>query len=198
MRMISCIVIVAALLVTVAACWAETDTTTQSVGLAVNEIAEISVVGVVGNLTIDNPTLGGNEPAVRSSDSSYLQYTSIVPESAPGVLKTRQIEAQITSGIVPPGTTLTLHAEPGIGSPAVGVIGSRIGADEKDLGIMVLGAYPSRPLVDGIKCGWTSTDPPDTGAGARLFYTFKVYDWSAVFQAPGRAITVTYTLMDPV
>lgn len=173
---------------------AETDSTTQTVGLAVNEVAEIAAAGSVGDLIIDNPAKGGQEPAAVSSASAYLQYTSIVPELSPGVLKTRQIEAQVTGGTIPAGTTLTLHAEVATGEPAVGQVGSRIGTDEKDLGIKVLDAYPSRPIVGGITSGWTGTDD---GAGARLFYTFRVYDWSAVKIAPRRSITVTYTLMDP-
>lgn len=198
MKIVSCVAIAAVLLLGVSSCWALDDTATQTFGATVNEIAVIDASGGVGPMAIDAPDIGGEEPETASSKSAYIQYTSIVPESAPGVLKTRQIEAQISNGEMPTGTTLTLHAVVKVGSPGVGVIGSRIGVDEKDLGIKVGGLYPSQAIVGGITTGWTGADPPNGGAGARLFYTFKVYDWNTVRVAASRTITVTYTLKDPV
>lgn len=194
MRMHICVALALVMMWSLTACWAESDSVDQFVSLGVNEVAEIGIYGTVGDMAIDDPAIGGNTPATRSSDSTYLNYTSIVPAAVPGPgLMSRKIQAQITAGTVPAGTNLTLHAEVEGGT---GTVGSRIGTDEKTLGIKPspTDPYPAVDIIDGIKCGWTGVG---SGKGGRLFYTFGVYDWSLIHITEMSQITVTFTLMDP-
>lgn len=167
--------------------WAESDTATQTVTAGINEIAVIDAIGSPGDMVISRPDFGGEEPAAASGVSSYLQYTSIIHSANSESGASRKINAQITTGDLPAGTSLTLSATPGSGG--VGIVGT--GRGVQDLG-KVSGAYPAQDLVQGIKNCWTLTSP---AKGAKLAYVFKVSNWSEVVATDFVPITVTFTLL---
>lgn len=185
MKMLCCIAVVVALMASTAACWAASDTTTQSFTASVAEIAKISVDGAVGTMNITNPATGGAEPAAKGSDGSSLRWTSVV-----NAAQTRTITAQVTNNEVPVGAGLYLYGDTPTTSLPKGVLGTA--AAEVNLS-KVGGVYPAQTIITGVGTGWTGTD---VGEGSLLHYTFKVNDWSVVRAAPSRLLTVTYTLTD--
>jgi hypothetical protein len=177
------------LLLVVSACWAESDTATQTFTCGVNEIAKISLYGTIGSMIISKPLAplrGGDEPLAQNGSGSRLRWTSVVPAD-----KTRTVTAQVKYSLghdVPGGCGLYLTADTPDGNNA-GVVGDTAGQVNLS---KVGGTYPAQSIITGIGTGWTGR--ADGVDGAMLHYVFKVDDWSVVRSAAARDITVTYTL----
>jgi hypothetical protein len=185
------------LLVAVSASWAVTAQTSQTLTLAVNEVAKIGVTIASGSLTIDAPDVGGDAPKTYPTTLGYLDYTSITAENTAGTgLKKRDISAQVTSGTVPDGADLTLYAK----APTYGVGNRGLQAGGVGSAYAVSLAQPATPsgyvaqtILTGMTTGWTTTG----NHGAQLNYLLQVGDWSKIHSTSADSdVTVTFTLME--
>ena len=153
---------------------AESATTTQTVTLTINEVAEVAVTGNV-SMTIDNPGTPGDDPADEMDSSTRIQYTSVVEDT-----DTRVVTAAITDGLVPSGTHLELNASgetAGEGSPVP---------------ILNLDATPKN-LITGI--GSVATGSAGT-EGLLLDYVWVVDSVPDLDPLESDLLTVTFTLAD--
>ncbi|HVP57790.1 MAG TPA: hypothetical protein VMU02_06805 [bacterium] len=153
------------------------DTANQTVQLNVDDICVIDVTGNPGTLTIVAPGTGGQTPPNDSDNSTYAQYTSVVP----GATRRTITAAWGGSDAAPSGTSLLLEVTAvtaGCGSRVVG--GITMSAVAQD----VVTAIPS--------CA-TGTGGTD---GAQLNYTLSVDDVSQLDASDDQTVTVTLTLTD--
>jgi len=153
------------------------DIATQTVQMNVNDICVIDVTGNPGALTIVAPGTGGQIPPDDSDNSTYAQYTSVVPGST-----TRTVTAAWGgSDAAPSGTSLLLEVTAvtaGCGSRAVG------GITMTALAQNIITAIPS--------CA-TGTGGTD---GGQLTYTLQVDDVFQLDASDDQTVTVTLTLTD--
>jgi hypothetical protein len=153
------------------------DVATQTVQLNVNDICVIDVTGNPGALTIVAPGTGGQTPPDDSDNSTYAQYTSVVPGSTTRIVTA----AWGGSDVAPSGTSLLLEVTAvtaGCGSRVVGGITMSATAQN------VITAIPS--------CA-TGTGGTD---GGQLTYTLQVDNVSQLDASDDQTVTVTLTLSD--
>jgi hypothetical protein len=152
------------------------DTATQTVQLQVDDICVIDVTGDPATLTIAAPATGGQTPSDVADNSTYAQYTSVVPTST-----TRVLTANWGGGdAAPAGCELRLEVTTlgsGCGSPGSQIVISGVAGS-------IITAIPS--------CA-TGTGATD---GAQLTYTLGVIDQSLVDASDDQTVTITLTLTD--
>lgn len=176
------------LLVSVAAYAAETDTTTQTFKVGVDEIAAISTNGVaVTDLQIVSPAKGSGGPAPASQSSisnSRVRYTSVLVDIA----KARKVTAGILAldGTVPAGCKLQVLA----GADAAG--GAGVCGTPTAIATLPEDNASSVDIITGIKSCYTG-DVVATD-GHLLTYTLSIDDWGTVKKALAADVTVTLTL----
>ena len=151
---------------------AESHAATQVVSLVIEEVAAIDA-GADVDLTLWRAAPGA--PAVHpTSSSAHLRYTSIVGH------ETNTIQAAISAGSVPRGTSLRLYA---------GGFGTNEGASAGEL---VLDTHPSE-LVSAISSCATGNGTSD---GPTLFYTWSIDDPETLEADLERTLTVSFWLGD--
>lgn len=152
------------------------DTATQSVTMEVNTIAVVDVTGNPATLTITAPGAGGADPVDASDNSTFVQYTSTVPNG-----QTRRITAEVEVADTPPaGTILTLQAAPAGGE----------GTGAGETGNLT---DTAQDIITGIASVATGTGGSD---GAQLTYRLKVDDVTALEAGDSETVTVTLTLTE--
>ena len=150
---------------------AETRTGIQLVALGVEEIAAIKV-GPDFSMTIVGRGTPDLTPAYSRNSSTHLQYTAIVGTEA------KSIQASISAGAVPTGTSLKLSA-------------SGFGTNEgNSAGELVLDRTPS-DLVTGITSCATGAA---AGDGPTLSYTWSIDDAESLDLAAETSVTITFVL----
>jgi hypothetical protein len=153
------------------------DTATQTVQLNVDDICVIDVTGDPATLTISAPAVGGQTPADATDNSTYAQYTSVVPSGT-----TRLLTANWGAGdSAPSGTQLGLE----VTSLTAGC-GTAVGG-----GITVSGT--AQNIVTAIASCATGTGATD---GAQLTYTLSVSNMGALDSTDDQTVTITLTLTD--
>jgi hypothetical protein len=158
---------------------AQFDTATDSFSIIVDAVAVIGVDGVLGNLTVSAPLLGGDELVVSADDTgSYLQYTSIVEA---GHFRTITVApSQVPAGI-------ELHIGAGVPNDGEGDQGTPAG--NLEFTHTTIGA---QVLIAGIGSCYTDIDSSD---GAQLTIWIEIEDIGELAAATS-FITLTYTLTD--
>lgn len=159
----------------------------QSIGQVLQTITYTVTVNDVSMIRI-NPysiinmsllaSAAGEAMAEKTSSSSYLQLTSVVPLN-----QTRRVMAVISSGTVPTGTMLKLTVGSGSGVGNFGVPSSTI----------TLQRGINQNIINNIGSGYTGGS---TGNGFNLTYTWQIdqstYQYlRAVLSVP---IILTYTI----
>jgi hypothetical protein len=193
------LLVAAALLLLVCAVHANTsDTASQTFGLAVNEVAKISVLpAAVGtpdtpgpgipafSLAIIDPAIGGDVPLHASNNATYLRWTSIVADVNKLVptADSRKISVTRTAGVFPGGCYVNVAAAAPVGATGQAFLGTA-GGD-------ITGG--SVNIVSGIMNGYTGIGAT---SGSQITWDLVV-DPSRIDQlkvATASNITVTYTL----
>lgn len=161
--------------------WAQTNVATNNLSLGLPELNLIASSASTINLQLTTTTAGQAVEASKSDSSTYVQISSVVSST-----QTRSLSAEITNGVVPAGTKLSLVAQ----SPNANFAGTG-----GTLGSQVLLSSSSADIVTLIgSCysGVTSTD------GYRLKYTWGLDNpastYGAIRATAGASIVVTITL----
>jgi hypothetical protein len=153
------------------------DTANQTVQMNVDDICVIDVTGNPGTLTIVAPGTGGQDPPDDSDNTTYAQYTSVVPGSTRRVITA----AWGGSDAAPSGTSLLLEV-----TAVTAGCGSRVVS-----GITV--SAVDQNIVTAIPSCATGTGGTD---GAQLTYTLSVDDVSQLDSSDDQTATITLTLTD--
>ncbi len=134
-------------------------------------------------LSLDSPLEAG-QPTITgvsaSNNSRWINYTCAL---APGG-SVKKIYVQLTNGIVPPGTRLTVQASSYSGGGA-GVMGSATG-------VIILGNI-AQILVNNIGAGFTGNG---INNGHRLTYQLSVTDFSKLNFSSSGTLQIAYTISD--
>jgi hypothetical protein len=159
-----------------------TNTATQSFNLGVDDIAAMATSGNPGALILTAPVTGGDDLPVATDSSTYLRYTSVVKSG-----KYRNMQAQITGGTVPAGTTLTLAVTVPTGPDLLGSPGLLYGSGTCPL------SGTAQQFLQGVLTCVTGTGATD---GANLSYTLATSDWRVLKTDASSDITVQFTFTD--
>jgi len=152
-------------------------TATSSFNTDVNEMAVLNIAGYPGNLVLGAPGTGGTTIDNASDATTYAQYTSVIATG-----KTRILDAKISAGSIPAGTTLKLTA----GNPGgTGNVGTKAAQ------VTLTGTAAS--IVTGI--GSCNTGTGDTD-GTNLSYQLSVSAIGSLVKTALNNVTVTFTLND--
>lgn len=155
------------------------DEATETGSYTVPAMEVITVVGGAPSLTLVEPTIGGTAIALIESNTSWINYTSIVATDA-----SNKVSVAITTGAVPAGTTLKVvaaaHATAGDGTYGTPGAAITLSADAQD-------------LITAIGSCYTGTGAE---SGHQLTYTWSVDDdkYATVKAAAAASITATYTI----
>lgn len=124
----------------------------------------------------------GGEPVIKKvgAQSVWINYSSAIRNAG----HTRSINAQISEGIVPPGTTFYIEASPAsaFGSPNKGI----------SVGRVQVNANP-QPIITGIGNCYTGDG---INNGHELSYFLEISDFSKLQSSVEEVFTVMYTITD--
>ena len=150
--------------------FAATSSDTQDVTLNIDEVAEITA-GANITMTIVGTGVPGTPPANPTDTSSHLQYTSIVDAGL------RKVQAKLSVGSAPAGTSLKLTAVPLAGQgTAAGEI--TLSTTDQDL----IGS------IGSVATGAGASDGPE------LDYEWSIDTLSSLDFSNDVTVTVTFTL----
>lgn len=158
----------------------DTDEAGEAITYTLPAMRILDLEGTPPTLTFDVPDEAGTAIADATSNSSWINYTSIIETGA-----TNKVTVALTAGTVPTGTTLTVAAaaDAGLGDGTVGI----------SAGTVTLGTTAA-DLITAIGSCYTGTGNTN---GHQLTYTWSVdadaYA-SVVSHATASDITATYTI----
>jgi hypothetical protein len=164
---------------------ADRHTNTHSVGITVNEIAELGVFGINGSkitIVVKKKENEGDLPEayLTNKNSGYLRYTSIIKKN-----EYRRITGAITNGTVPEGVALKVTPITAEGNKK-GAVGSAV------TGKVTLSGEPEE-IVTGIGSGWTGTGQDD---GVQLEYSVTIVNPDLIKASSFNTISVDYVLTE--
>jgi hypothetical protein len=166
-------------LVTTNAVAQDTSEAGEAVTYSLPAMKILDVEGIAPTLTFAVPTEAGTAIADVTSNTSWINYTSIIAAAA-----TNKVSVAIT-GTVPTGTTLKViaaaHAGTGDGTYGTPTAAVTLSATAQD-------------LITTIGSCWTGTGNAN---GHQLTYTWSVVAnaYATVVAAAGADITATYTIV---
>jgi hypothetical protein len=152
-------------------------TATSSFNTDVNEMAVLAIAGTAGDLVLAAPTIGGAAIVAVPSATTYAQYTSVITSG-----KTRILDAAITTGTIPAGTTLQLTAGTTAGTGNVGITAGQVTLTSTAASIVT--------GIGSCNTGTTAT------SGTNLSYVLSVSAIGSLVTTATNNITVTFTLND--
>jgi len=160
-------------------------TATSHFNTNVTEMAVLNITAGAVDLVLVAPATGGAAIAAVSDHSTYAQYTSVI-----GVGTTRTLDARISTGTLPTGTTLTLLPAATAGN---GTKGTSVSSAITLGTVGTLSGTTAASIVTGIGSCNTGVGATD---GVKLTYELSVQAIGSLKTTATNDITITYTLTD--